>query len=108
MFEDLFTKLKRFYGNIYTKYAIFVSKNYLLFICIPFFINLILSFGILKVNFIKDPNDLFTFVDSQAKTNEMKIRKLFDYNRSYFESTRNIIDNIKNPNFKLINSITCR
>ena len=65
MFEDLFTKLKRFYGNIYTKYAIFVSKNYLLFICIPFFINLILSFGILKVNFIKDPNDLFTLEQRQ-------------------------------------------
>ena len=94
MFEDLFTKLKRFYGNIYTKYAIFVSKNYLLFICIPFFINLILSFGILKVNFIKDPNDLFTFVDSQAKTNEMKIRKLFDYNRISKENNKFLIHQI--------------
>jgi len=81
MFEDLFKKLDKFYGNIYSKYAIFVSKNYLFLIIIPFILNLILSFGIFKVNFVRDPNELFTLVDSKAKSNELKIRKLFDYNK---------------------------
>ena len=81
MFENLFKKLNKFYGNIYSKYAIFVSKNYLFLIIIPFILNLILSFGIFKVNFVRDPNELFTLVDSKAKSNELKIRKLFDYNK---------------------------
>ena len=81
MFENLFKKLNKFYGNIYSKYAIFVSKNYLFLIIIPFILNLILSFGIFKVNFVRDPNELLTLVDSKAKSNELKIRKLFDYNK---------------------------
>ena len=81
MFEDLFNKFNKFYVKIYSKYTMLVSKYYLAFICVPFILNLTLLIGILKVNFVKDSNDLFTFVESKSKVDEVSIRRLFDYKK---------------------------
>ena len=96
MFELLFKKTNILYEGIYSKYAKFVSKYYLVTICIPFIINLILSFGIFKVKFIQDTSEIFSLANSKAKANENYIHKLFNYDRISKDNNQFLIHQLLN------------
>lgn len=78
MFHLLFKKVNKFYEKLFRKYGRFLSKYYKFTICISFLVNLVLSFGIFRINMITDTDVLFMPIESEAKLDEKHVKYLFN------------------------------
>ena len=85
MFEILFEKFNNFYEKIFLNYGLFVAKYYKYTIVISFLINILLSFGLFKLNLITDSDELFSVTDSKAKSDEGLLKQIFISNTDYYE-----------------------
>lgn len=80
MFKYLHKKLNTFYDKIFQLYGIFLSKYFIYIICVTIFINILLSLGIFKINYLSNYDDLFVLKNSINKRNEIYLKNLFNSN----------------------------
>lgn len=78
MFHYLFERVNLFYEKVFFSYGKFISRHYLKVIVFSFMVNLILSFGILRLNMITNVDDLFFPIKSQARQDEYLVKNLFN------------------------------
>jgi hypothetical protein len=85
MFEYLFEKFNNFYENIFFHYGLFISNYYKQTITISFIINILLTFGLLKLNLLTDSDELYSVINSQAKSDEKLLKNLFIKKDEFYE-----------------------
>jgi hypothetical protein len=78
VFEILFEKFNRFYENLFHKHGLFVSKYPKTIITVSLIVNIILALGVFKLKMIKDTDELFMLVNSDAKRDEKLFSNVFD------------------------------
>ena len=86
MFELLFEKFNNFYEKIFFNYGLFVAKYYKYTIAFSFLVNILLSFGLLRMKLITDSDELFSVINSQAKADEARLKQLFINNKDFYEN----------------------
>jgi hypothetical protein len=86
MFELLFERLNNFYEKIFYNYGLFIVKYYKYTIAFSFLINILLSFGLLKLKLITDSDELFSVINSKAKADEARLKQIFINNKDFYEN----------------------
>jgi predicted RND superfamily exporter protein len=79
MFHLLFERVNKFYEKLFAIYGRFLSKYYKYTIVFSLLLNLILSFGLVKIKIIEDADSLFMPIDSQARRLESRVKYLFNH-----------------------------
>lgn len=78
MFHHLFERTNGFYEHLFERYGRILAKHYVIIILGAFLLNLFLSAGILRFRMITDSDTLFMPEDSQARYDELLVKKLFN------------------------------
>ena len=78
VFEILFEKFNRFYETVFHKHGLFVSKYPKLIITVSLLVNILLALGAFKIKMIKDTDELFMLMNSEAKRDEKIFSNIFD------------------------------
>jgi hypothetical protein len=78
MFHILFEKVNSFYERQFKRYGRFLAKYHYYIILISLIVNLLLGFGIFRLNMLTDSDDLFMTVDSEARRDEMRTKRIFN------------------------------
>ena len=86
MFELLFERFNSFYEKIFYNYGLFIVKYYKYTIAFSFLINILLSFGLLRMKLITDSEELFSVINSKAKADEARLKQIFINNKDFYEN----------------------
>jgi hypothetical protein len=86
MFELLFERFNSFYEKIFHNYGLFIVKYYKYTIAFSFLINILLSFGLLRMKLITDSDELFSVINSKAKADEARLKQIFINNKDFYEN----------------------
>jgi hypothetical protein len=78
MFELLFERFNQFYESLFFRYGKFLSKHYAPVILVSLVVGLVLSSGLFQFKVISNPDDLYMTIDSTARTNEARLKRLFN------------------------------
>ena len=78
MFHILFQRLNKFYETLFKNYGSFLSKYYIYTISTAFLLNMGLSLGLLRMNWINDVDQLFMPVNSEARKVEAMVKRIFN------------------------------